>query len=62
MHDGFFLNIYIYIWCVLYVSIFFVKLYDLTKLLNEFLADFVWTEFSVYGRYWVFHPALSGPR
>lgn len=41
MHDGFFFNIYIYIWCVLYVSIFFVKLYDLTKLLNEFLADFV---------------------
>lgn len=61
MHDGFFLNIYIYGVFYMYLF-FFVKLYDLTKLLNEFLADFVWTEFSVYGRYWVFHPALSGPR
>lgn len=61
MHDGFFLNIYIYGMFYMYLF-FFVKLYDLTKLLNEFLADFVWTEFSVYGRYWVFHPALSGPR
>lgn len=61
MHDGFFFNIYIYGVFYMYLF-FFVKLYDLTKLLNEFLADFVWTEFSVYGRYWVFHPALSGPR